>query len=90
MLQLVEAAKADGQAAYLIVLLGGEAGMRCGEMMALEWTDVDLAAKLSACIHDPAMRAKLASTSAHMQAQNGPAKAARLLDGLLRGTAAHG
>ncbi len=28
--------------AYLIVLLGGEAGLRCGEMMALEWSDVDL------------------------------------------------
>ncbi len=27
---------------YLIVLLGGEAGLRCGEIMALEWTDVDL------------------------------------------------
>ena len=27
----------------LIVLLGGEAGLRCGEIMALEWTDVDLA-----------------------------------------------
>jgi integrase len=26
----------------LIVLLGGEAGLRCGEMMALEWSDVDL------------------------------------------------
>jgi len=25
-----------------VVLLGGEAGLRCGEMMALEWTDVDL------------------------------------------------
>jgi integrase len=24
------------------VLLGGEAGLRCGEMMALEWSDVDL------------------------------------------------
>ena len=23
--------------AYLIVLLGGEAGLRCGEIMALEW-----------------------------------------------------
>ena len=28
--------------AQLVVLLGGEAGLRCGEMMALEWTDVDL------------------------------------------------
>lgn len=27
---------------YLVVLLGGEAGLRCGEIMALEWTDVDL------------------------------------------------
>jgi hypothetical protein len=27
---------------YLIALLGGEAGLRCGEMMALESTDVDM------------------------------------------------
>lgn len=27
---------------YLIVLLGGEAGLRCGEMIALERADVDL------------------------------------------------
>ena len=27
---------------HLIVLLGGEAGLRCGEMIALEWADVDL------------------------------------------------
>jgi integrase len=40
--KLVEAAKADGAAAHLIVLLGGEAGLRCGEIMALEWRDVDL------------------------------------------------
>ena len=26
----------------LVALLGGEAGLRCGEMMALEWADVDL------------------------------------------------
>jgi integrase len=39
--RLVEAAAHDKQA-HLIVLLGGEAGLRCGEMMALEWTDVDL------------------------------------------------
>jgi integrase len=23
--------------------MGGEAGLRCGEMMAVEWSDVDLA-----------------------------------------------
>jgi integrase len=40
--RLVEAAQ-DDQQAYLIVLLGGEAGLRCGEMMALEWGDVNLA-----------------------------------------------
>lgn len=39
--RLVEAARTDLQT-YLVVLLGGEAGMRCGEIMALEWTDVDL------------------------------------------------
>jgi integrase len=38
---LVEAACQEPQA-YLIVLLGGEAGLRCGEMIALEWQDVDL------------------------------------------------
>ena len=36
--RLVEAAKASDAQCILIVLLGGEAGLRCGEMMALEWT----------------------------------------------------
>jgi integrase len=40
--RLVAAAKATDRVPYLIVLLGGEAGLRCGEMMALEWSDVDL------------------------------------------------
>jgi integrase len=39
---LVQAARETDATAYLIVLLGGEAGLRCGEMMALEWKDVDL------------------------------------------------
>ena len=39
--RLVEVAQAKAPA-LLVVLLGGEAGLRCGEMMALEWTDVDL------------------------------------------------
>jgi integrase len=38
--RLVEAARSDLHA-YLIALFGGEAGLRCGGMMALEWTDVD-------------------------------------------------
>lgn len=40
--RLVAAAKALDTNAYLIVLLGGEAGLRCGEIIALEWSDVDL------------------------------------------------
>src|SRR5438874_11166424 len=32
----------DEVTAHLIVLLGGEAGLRCGEIAALEWADVDL------------------------------------------------
>ena len=39
--RLVEATRSSLQD-YLVVLLGGEAGLRCGEIMALEWTDVDL------------------------------------------------
>jgi integrase len=30
----------------MIVLVGGDAGLRCGEMMALEWIDVDLGKRL--------------------------------------------
>jgi integrase len=40
--RLVAAASSIDATAYLIVLLGGEAGLRCGEMIALEWRDVDL------------------------------------------------
>jgi integrase len=41
--RLVEAARVLDPRTHLIILLGGEAGLRCGEMIALEWTDVDLA-----------------------------------------------
>ena len=34
--RLVEGARSDRHA-YLVMLLGGEAGVRCGEMMALRW-----------------------------------------------------
>ncbi len=43
--RLVEAARATGPNAVLITLLGGEAGLRCGEMIAVEWADVDLATR---------------------------------------------
>src|SRR5262245_4776324 len=39
--RLVAGAQVDASA-FLIVLLGGEAGLRCGEIIALEWSDVDL------------------------------------------------
>jgi integrase len=40
--RLVAAAGSMDALTHLIVLLGGEAGLRCGEMIALEWKDVDL------------------------------------------------
>ncbi len=40
--RLVEAADRLGRDHYLLVLLGGDTGLRLGEMMALEWSDVDL------------------------------------------------
>jgi integrase len=39
--KLVEAAWTNVNT-YVLVLLGGDAGLRLGEMMALEWSDVDL------------------------------------------------
>ena len=40
--RLVRAAERLDSRTHLLVLLGGEAGLRCGEMMALTWSDVDL------------------------------------------------
>ncbi|MDH3285520.1 MAG: hypothetical protein OEQ13_12340 [Acidobacteriota bacterium] len=40
--RLVAASEAIDGNTHLVVLLGGEAGLRCGEIMALEWGDVDL------------------------------------------------
>jgi integrase len=38
----VEAARGETTLAVVIVLLGGDAGLRCGEILALRWSDVDL------------------------------------------------
>ena len=46
--RLVEAASRD-RLAYLVALLGGEAGLRCGEIMALESKDVNLS-KRQLCV----------------------------------------
>ena len=40
--RLVDTARETDWQTHLIVLLGGEAGLRCGEMLALEWPDVNL------------------------------------------------
>jgi len=38
--RLLNEVRASGTLAYIIVLLGAEAGLRCGEMLALQWDDV--------------------------------------------------
>lgn len=53
------------------------------KMHRSNWAPAELRANLERLLGDAAMADKLAATSAHMQAQNGPDKAARLLDGLL-------
>ncbi|MGE3277630.1 MAG: tyrosine-type recombinase/integrase [Vicinamibacterales bacterium] len=40
--RLLEAAQTIDARSYLIALLGGEAGLRAGEIVALEWADIDL------------------------------------------------
>ena len=40
--RLLNAALSIDSRTYLIALLGGEVGMRVGEIVALEWADVDL------------------------------------------------
>jgi integrase len=47
--RLVETAGETDWQTTLIVLLSGEAGLRCGEMLALEWSDIDLA-KRQLCV----------------------------------------
>lgn len=49
-----------------------------------DWAEEGLIAMIETCLTDPAMKARLAATSAHMQAQNGPQKAAGLLEALLK------
>lgn len=50
-----------------------------------DWTDEEMASALDKCLTDPAIKAKLAKTSKHMQGQHGPTKAAKILDGILQG-----
>ncbi len=43
--RLLTVASKRGVETYLMVLLGGDAGLRLGEIVALEWCDVDLPAR---------------------------------------------
>jgi len=43
--RLLDVARKRGRDGYLMVLLGGDAGLRLGEIVAVEWGDVDLAAR---------------------------------------------
>jgi integrase len=43
--RLLVAARNRSPEAYLMVLLGGDAGLRLGEIVALNWADVDLASR---------------------------------------------
>ena len=49
-----------------------------------DWSPETLAARLHDCLHDRALQARLKATSERMRAQDGPAKAARLLADLAR------
>ncbi len=48
------------------------------------WQPEELQSKIDACLNDPAIQAKAASTSRHMREFNGPERAAELLDRLLK------
>ena len=59
--RLLDVAKELGPTALLVVLLGGEAGLRCGEMIGLEWSDVD-PVKRQMCIQRSEWRGHVTST----------------------------
>jgi integrase len=46
--------------AYLLVLMSGEAGLRLGEMVALEWNDIDFV-KRQMCVQRSAWKGQVAS-----------------------------
>ena len=53
------------------------------KMPRYDWTDEELVETIEACLTDKEMQAKLAATSKSMQAAEGPAKAAKILDAIL-------
>ena len=59
--RLVDAAGRLDRNTYLLVLLGGDAGLRCGEMMAIAWDDVDLH-KRQLCVQRSEWKGHLTTT----------------------------
>ena len=59
--RLVDAAGRLGRDTCLLVLLGGDAGLRCGEMMAIAWDDVDLH-KRQLCVQQSDWKGHLTTT----------------------------
>jgi integrase len=53
--RLVTAARTTDPRAYVLVLLAGEAGLRLGEMVALEWSDIDFV-KRQLCVQRSAWK----------------------------------
>jgi UDP:flavonoid glycosyltransferase YjiC (YdhE family) len=49
-----------------------------------EWTEAELAAKITAMLTGKKMKAKLKKTSKAMRAKHGPTVAAKVIDGLTR------
>ena len=58
--RLVEAAHVQNPRAHLLVLLSGEAGLRLGEMVALEWSDIDFV-KPQVCVQRSAWKGQIGS-----------------------------
>src|SRR5258708_8140423 len=58
--RLVAAAQVTDPRAFLLVLMSGEAGLRLGEMVALEWTDIDFI-KRQMCVQRSAWKGQIAS-----------------------------
>jgi integrase len=59
--RLVTAGRELCECSEVIVLLGGEAGLRCGEIAALEWRDVDLS-KRQLCVQRSDWRGHVTTT----------------------------
>jgi MGT family glycosyltransferase len=57
------------------------------KMHRSNWKPEELLANIDACLTDPAIQAKMASTAEHMQKFNGPERAATMLDQLVKGHA---